>query len=246
MKKGLYTTLILMLLLVMSTPGFAADPFYRLLPYSASASLMRNTANVGTIGSGGTYDFRFTLIDSDDNAVWTETQAGITLKNYMFSTYLGIVNDLVPSDFEDQLRLKVEVNNDGWKQVELRYLTAVPYALWSPSSEVPGPPGPQGPAGPQGQQGPEGPEGPEGASGVSRITVRVNNTSASLIKVQCNSGETATGGGGYNPSTNLNLVGSAPVNRIGNISIAGETPTGWQASFSIAHNDNTVFVICLQ
>ena len=241
MKKGLYSTLILMLLLVISTPGSAADPFYRLLPYSASASLMRNTAKVGTISSSGTYDFRFTLIDSDDNLVWTETQPGITLKNYMFSTYLGIVNDLVPSDFEDQLRLKVEVNNDGWKHVELRYLTAVPYALWSPSSEIPGPVGPQGPAGPQ---GPQGPQGPEGASGVSRITVRVNNTNSSLITVQCNSGERATGGGGYNPSTNL--VGSAPVNRIGNISIAGETPTGWQASFSSGHVGNTVYVICMQ
>src|SRR5574340_969629 len=111
MKKGLYSTIILMLLLFMSTSGWAADPFDRLLPYSASASLMRNTANVGTISSNGTYDFRFTLLDSDDNAAWTETQPGITLKNYMFSTYLGIVNDLVPADFEKQLRLKVEVYN---------------------------------------------------------------------------------------------------------------------------------------
>ncbi len=241
MKKGLYSALVLMLLLVMSTQGWAADPFDRLLPYSASAALMRNTANVGTISSSGTYDFRFTLIDSDDNSVWTETQPGITLKNYIFSTYLGIVNDLVPADFEKQLRLKVEVYNDGWKQVELRYLTVVPYALWSPSSEIPGPQGPEGP------QGPQGPEGPQGAAGVSRITVRVNNinnTNSSTIKVLCNSDERAIGGGGYNSSSDL--VGSAPVNFAGNIAIAGETPRGWQARFSIEHTDNTVYVICLR
>ncbi len=43
--------------------------------------------------------------------------------------------------------------------------TYVPFAYYSPASDVPGPEGPQGPPGPAGVQGPQGEPGPAGATG---------------------------------------------------------------------------------
>ena len=89
------------------------------------------------------------------------------------------------------------------------------------SSRTQGEMGPQGATGAQGPQGPQGATGPQGPAGPTNVVVRqglVANGSQAL----CNTGERATGGGGFVASGAQGLNVSIPVP-----SGTGQTPIGW-------------------
>jgi len=61
--------------------------------------------------------------------------------------------------------LDIKGNCTDFEELSNQPFTYVPFAYYSPASDVPGPEGPQGPPGPAGVQGPQGEPGPAGADG---------------------------------------------------------------------------------
>jgi hypothetical protein len=101
-----------------------------------------------------------------------------------------------------------------------------------------GPQGPKGDAGAPGATGPQGPAGaigPQGPQGsFSKITIRGD----SAPDVQCNDGEYATGGGGYDYNGSP-YIASYPIDSTGD---AAGTPTGWYVSTS----SGRVWAVCVK
>ena len=110
-------------------------------------------------------------------------------------------------------------------------------AVWN----VQGPQGLPGKNGTNGTNGTNGINGTNGANGATAVVIREKSLSAvSTVQVQCNSGERAVGGGGF--SSAGNLIVSVPINSVGGTN-PGNTPTGWQATFSATGNV-TATVVC--
>jgi hypothetical protein len=109
----------------------------------------------------------------------------VTSTTRLISTVLGDAAPLNAADFNQQLWVQVEI---GSTVIGTRdKLVAVPYALWSATSDVPGVAGPQGPKGDKGDMGnsivgaqgpaglpgvtgPTGPQGPKGDTGLTGAT----------------------------------------------------------------------------
>lgn len=103
-----------------------------------------------------------------------------------------------------------------------------------------GPAGPQGPAGaggangPQGPAGADGPAGPAGPAGATNVMVRssapqvITGGSWAFIKIDCEAGEVATGGGIRfdTPLSTDRTIYSAPISVGGNPLYSG-VPGGW-------------------
>ena len=120
---------------------------------------------------------QFGIVDADGNLEYQE-QVQITTDPF------GMVNLLIgtntqtggyASDFAnvqwtaDAKFLVVDLDIKGactdFEELSNQPFTYVPFAYYSPASDVPGPEGPQGPTGPAGAQGPQGEPGPAGADG---------------------------------------------------------------------------------
>jgi len=162
MKKtlsALATTVILF-----TTPIAAlAAPVDLKLPYQKQ---------ITTPLAAGTQQFTFSLWDAptEGTEYWSETKGvPVTENTRLIKTSLGDTTPLSPNDFSTQLYIQVEVNGQAIGGREM--LAVVPYALWSATSEVPGPQGPKGDTGPRGLKGdtgatgPIGPQGPVGIQG---------------------------------------------------------------------------------
>lgn len=74
-----------------------------------------------------------------------------------------------------------------------------------------GPSGPQGPQGIQGESGPSGPKGDQGPAGTGSLSLytRSRTSNNTDVSISCDSGDWATGGGGYT-SANVNMRSSSP------------------------------------
>ena len=120
---------------------------------------------------------QFGIVDADGNLEYQE-QVQVTTDPF------GMVNLLIgtntqtggyASDFAgvqwtaDAKFLVVDLDIKGtcsdFEELSNQPFTYVPFAYYSPASDVPGPEGPQGPPGPAGAQGPQGEPGPAGADG---------------------------------------------------------------------------------
>jgi len=120
---------------------------------------------------------QFGIVDADGNLEYQE-QVQVTTDAF------GMVNLLIgtntqtggyASDFAgvqwtaDAKFLVVDLDIKGtcsdFEELSNQPFTYVPFAYYSPASDVPGPEGPQGPPGPAGAQGPQGEPGPAGADG---------------------------------------------------------------------------------
>ncbi|MDA8850290.1 collagen-like protein [Flavobacteriaceae bacterium] len=125
---------------------------------------------------------QFGIVDADGNLEYQE-QVQVTTDAF------GMVNLLIgtntqtggyAADFAgvqwtaDAKFLVVDLDIKGtcndFEELSNQPFTYVPFAYYSPASDVPGPEGPQGPPGPAGAQGPQGepgPAGPQGPQGVA-------------------------------------------------------------------------------
>ncbi|MBF0329105.1 MAG: collagen-like protein [Nitrospirae bacterium] len=111
--------------------------------------------------------FEFSLWDAATGGrqVWYENKfILLDIFTYDVLTFLGDTIPLNPAYFSQQLWVEVKANG---KVIGTRdKLGVVPYALWSATSDVPGPKGDTGPAGPQGIPGPQGLPGIQGPVGL--------------------------------------------------------------------------------
>jgi uncharacterized protein (TIGR02145 family) len=120
---------------------------------------------------------QFGIVDADGNLEYQE-QVQVTTDPF------GMVNLLIGTNAQtggyasgfagvqwtaDAKFLVVDLDIKGtctdFEELSNQPFTYVPFAYYSPASDVPGPEGPQGPAGPAGAQGPQGEPGPSGADG---------------------------------------------------------------------------------
>jgi hypothetical protein len=100
---------------------------------------------------------------------------------------------------------------------------------------------PAGPAGQTGGAGPAGPKGDTGASGATKVVVRSVYLATGKGQVNCNAGETATGGGVTGDGPQFYVEQSEPTPGAG-------TPTGWKGGLanraSGLPGTGTVYVVC--
>ena len=111
--------------------------------YAATASTLNFQARLltsnGAIVPDGSYNIEFKLYNSSTGgtAIWTETRTGgnqVTVKNGYLSVYLGDVNTLPTTGWDQEKFLTMNVNSDGEMSPRLR-LTAVPYAFQAQRAE---------------------------------------------------------------------------------------------------------------
>lgn len=120
---------------------------------------------------------QFGIVDADGNLEYQE-QVQVTTDPFgMVNLLIGTNNQTggYASNFSnvqwtaDAKFLVVDLDIKGactdFEELSNQPFTYVPFAYYSPASDVPGPEGPQGPPGPAGAQGPQGEPGPAGADG---------------------------------------------------------------------------------
>jgi hypothetical protein len=122
---------------------------------------------------------KFSFIDSNGNTEYSETQEATTDVYGMVNLIIGTGNPRDGYSWDnikwtaDSKSLKVDVDYGtenfltcgNFVNLSVQELTSVPFALYSPASNVPGPEGPVGPQGPKGDTGEAGPQGATGAEG---------------------------------------------------------------------------------
>jgi hypothetical protein len=120
---------------------------------------------------------QFGIVDADGNVEYQEevqvTTDAFGMVNLLIGTNTqtgGYAADFVGIEWSaDAKFLKVDLDIKGtcndFEELSYQPFTYVPFAYYSPASDVPGPEGPQGPPGPAGAQGPQGDPGPAGATG---------------------------------------------------------------------------------
>lgn len=125
---------------------------------------------------------QFVIVDADGNLEYQE-QVQVTTDEF------GMVNLLIGTNTQtggyalgfsdinwsaDAKFLVVDLDIRGtcsnFEELSNQPFTYVPFAYYSPASDVPGPEGPQGPPGPQGPQGEPGPAGADGQDGVDGLS----------------------------------------------------------------------------
>ena len=120
---------------------------------------------------------QFGIVDADGNLEYQE-QVQVTTDPFgMVNLLIGTNNQTggYASDFAGiewtadakflVVDLDIKGNCSDFEELSNQPFTYVPFAYYSPASDVPGPEGPQGPPGPAGAQGPQGEPGPAGADG---------------------------------------------------------------------------------
>ena len=120
---------------------------------------------------------QFGIVDADGNLEYQEqvqvTTDAFGMVNLLIGTNTqtgGYASDFVGVQWTaDAKFLVVDLDIKGacsdFEELSNQPFTYVPFAYYSPASDVPGPEGPQGPPGPAGAQGPQGEPGPAGADG---------------------------------------------------------------------------------
>jgi hypothetical protein len=127
---------------------------------------------------------KFSFIDSNGNTEYSETQEVTTDVYGMVNLIIGTGNPRDGYSWDniqwtaDSKSLKVDVDYGtenfltcgNFVNLSVQELTSVPFALYSPGSNVPGPKGDAGEAGPEGPKGDTGDAGPEGPAGSQGAT----------------------------------------------------------------------------
>ena len=125
---------------------------------------------------------QFGIVDADGNVEYQEqvqvTTDAFGMVNLLIGTNTqtgGYAADFAGIEWSaDAKFLKVDLDIKGnctdFEELSYQPFTYVPFAYYSPASDVPGPEGPQGPPGPAGAQGLQGEPGPAGATGADGVS----------------------------------------------------------------------------
>ena len=173
MKNILYTILLFSSLAFSQSSGIT----YQAVIYNPSGEELPGVDNPYAPLVNQNICLQFGIVDADGNLEYQE-QVQVTTDPF------GMVNLLIgtntqtggyAADFAnvqwtaDAKFLVVDLDIKGtctdFEELSNQPFTYVPFAYYSPASDVPGPEGPQGPPGPAGAQGPQGEPGPAGADG---------------------------------------------------------------------------------
>ena len=169
----------LLLLLFVSSLGFAQSSgiTYQAVIYNPNGEELPGVDNPYAPLTNQDICLQFGIVDADGNLEYQE-EVQVTTDPF------GMVNLLIgtntqtggyAADFAgiqwtaDAKFLVVDLDIKGtcnnFEELSNQPFTYVPFAYYSPVSDVPGPEGPPGPAGAQGEPGPAGPSGPAGPAG---------------------------------------------------------------------------------
>ena len=173
MKKILYTLLIFSSIAFSQSSGIT----YQAVIYNPNGEELPGVDNPYAPLVNQDICLQFGIVDADGNLEYQE-QVQVTTDPFgMVNLLIGTNNqtDGYASDFggvqwtADAKFLVVDLDIKGtctdFEELSNQPFTYVPFAYYSPASDVPGPEGPQGPPGPAGIQGPQGETGPAGADG---------------------------------------------------------------------------------
>ena len=169
----------LLLLLFVSSLGFSQSSgiTYQAVIYNPAGEELPGVDNPYAPLTNQDVCLQFGIVDADGNLEYQE-QVQVTTDAF------GMVNLLIgtntqtggyAADFAgiqwtaDAKFLKVDLDIKGsctdFEELSNQPFTYVPFAYYSPASDVPGPEGPTGPSGPQGEPGPAGADGQDGVDG---------------------------------------------------------------------------------
>ncbi|MDB9954448.1 hypothetical protein OAD49_02680 [Flavobacteriaceae bacterium] len=175
---------ILLLLLFISSLGFSQSSgiTYQAVIYNPNGEELPGIDNPYAPLTNQDVCLQFGIVDADGNVEYQEEVQVTTDAFGMVNLLIGTNSQTggYASDFTgvqwtaDSKFLKVDLDIKGtcndFEELSNQPFTYVPFAYYSPASDVPGPAGAQGPAGADGQdgaQGPQGEAGPQGATGAN-------------------------------------------------------------------------------
>ena len=172
---------VLILLLITAYYSFAQSSgiTYQAVIYNPAGEELPGVDNPYAPLTNQDVCLQFGIVDADGNLEYQE-QVQVTTDPF------GMVNLLIgtntqtggyAADFagvewsSDAKFLVVDLDIKGtctdFEELSNQPFTYVPFAYYSPASDVPGPEGPPGPQGPQGEPGPAGADGQDGAVGAA-------------------------------------------------------------------------------
>ncbi len=173
MKKILYTILLFSSLAFSQSSGIT----YQAVIYNPNGEELPGVDNPYAPLVNQDICLQFGIVDADGNLEYQEqvqvTTDAFGMVNLLIGTNTqtgGYASDFVGVQWTaDAKFLVVDLDIKGacsdFEELSNQPFTYVPFAYYSPASDVPGPEGPQGPPGPAGVQGPQGEPGPAGADG---------------------------------------------------------------------------------
>ena len=173
MKKILYTLLIFSSIAFSQSSGIT----YQAVIYNPNGEELPGVDNPYAPLVNQDICLQFGIVDADGNLEYQEqvqvTTDAFGMVNLLIGTNTqtgGYASDFVGVQWTaDAKFLVVDLDIKGacsdFEELSNQPFTYVPFAYYSPASDVPGPEGPQGPPGPAGVQGPQGEPGPAGADG---------------------------------------------------------------------------------
>ncbi len=208
---------ILILLLFISSLGFSQSSgiTYQAVIYNPNGEELPGVDNPYAPLVNQDICLQFGIVDADGNLEYQEqvqvTTDAFGMVNLLIGTNTqtgGYAADFAGVEWTaDSKFLKVDLDIKGtcndFEELSNQPFTYVPFAYYSPASDVPGPPGPAGaqgpagadgqdgvdgqdgavgatgptgPSGPAGQQGPQGIQGPAGADGDTAVKTLINTT----------------------------------------------------------------------
>ena len=180
---------ILLLLLFVSSLGFSQSSgiTYQAVIYNPNGEELPGIDNPYAPLTNQDVCLQFGIVDADGNVEYQEevqvTTDAFGMVNLLIGTNTqtgGYAADFAGIEWSaDAKFLKVDLDIKGnctdFEELSYQPFTYVPFAYYSPASDVPGPEGPAGPAGADGQDGAEGLQGPTGPAGPSGLAGNSGN-----------------------------------------------------------------------
>ena len=170
---------LLFLLFVVSSLGFAQSSgiTYQAVIYNPNGEELPGVDNPYAPLTNQDVCLQFGIIDASGSVEYQEevqvTTDAFGMVNLLIGTNTqtgGYAADFAGIQWTaDAKFLKVDLDIKGsctdFEELSNQPFTYVPFAYYSPASDVPGPEGPTGPSGPQGEPGPAGADGQDGVDG---------------------------------------------------------------------------------
>ena len=173
MKKILYTLLLFSSLAFAQSSGIT----YQAVIYNPAGEELPGVDNPYAPLVNQDICLQFGIVDADGNLEYQEQVQATTDAFGMVNLLIGTNTQTggYAADFANVqwtadakflvVDLDIKGNCTDFEELSNQPFTYVPFAYYSPASDVPGPEGPQGPPGPAGAQGPQGEPGPAGTDG---------------------------------------------------------------------------------